>query len=60
MKASDLLPVKLDQKNLWDVVEQLRRSPVGLDSVLGKCVPWGCAYHHAGKLDDKVQLHWRF
>ena len=49
IKASELLPVKLDQKSSREVVEQLRRSPVGLDSVLGKCVPWGTAYHHAGK-----------
>ena len=49
IKASELLPVKLDQKSLREAVEQLRRTPVGLDSVLGKCVPWGTAYHHAGK-----------
>ena len=47
VKTSSLFPVQLD-RSLQDVVEQLRRSPVGLDSVLGKCVPWGAAYHHAG------------
>ena len=52
IKASELLPVKLDQKSLREAVEQLRRTPVGLDSVLGKCVPWGTAYHHAGKTDS--------
>ena len=33
---------------LQDVVEQLRRTPVGLDQMLGRMVPWGAAYHHAG------------
>ena len=46
---SDVLVLPLDQFTLRDVVEQLRRTPVGLDSVLGRTVPFGVAYHHAGK-----------
>jgi len=34
---------------LRDVVEQLRRTPAGLDAMLAKMVPLGVAYHHAGK-----------
>ena len=33
---------------LRDVIEQLRRTPVGVDAILGKMMPWGVAYHHAG------------
>ncbi|KAL1787706.1 DNA polymerase theta isoform X1 [Sigmodon hispidus] len=41
-------PVNLDQKNLLEVMDQLKRSPSGLDSVLKNTVPWGVAFHHAG------------
>lgn len=40
----------LSRASLQEVVEQLRRTPVGLDSTLGKTVPYGVAYHHAGKV----------
>ena len=40
----------LSQQSLQEVVEQLRRTPVGLDSTLGKTVPYGVAYHHAGNV----------
>ena len=48
-KNSDVLVLPLEQSTLRDVVEQLRRTPVGLDSVLGRTVPFGVAYHHAGR-----------
>lgn len=31
------------------MLEQLKRSPVGLDSALEKSIRFGVAYHHAGK-----------
>ncbi|XP_052014320.1 DNA polymerase theta isoform X2 [Apodemus sylvaticus] len=40
--------VILDQKSLLEVMDQLKRSPSGLDSVLKNTVPWGVAFHHAG------------
>ncbi|TNN78740.1 DNA polymerase theta [Liparis tanakae] len=43
-------PVSLDRDGLVDVVAQLRRTPAGLDPVLKRTVPWGVAFHHAGKL----------
>jgi hypothetical protein len=42
------LPLPLDGQRLMEVIEQLRRTPVGLDSTLGRTVPFGVAYHHAG------------
>ncbi|XP_006884376.1 PREDICTED: DNA polymerase theta [Elephantulus edwardii] len=47
-KSSGLPPVILDQKGLLEVMDQLKRLPSGLDSVLQKTVPWGVAFHHAG------------
>ncbi|EHB06668.1 DNA polymerase theta, partial [Heterocephalus glaber] len=47
-KASEFIPPILEQKSLLEVVDQLKRSPSGLDSVLQKTVPWGVAFHHAG------------
>ncbi|KAI8521186.1 hypothetical protein Bbelb_009400 [Branchiostoma belcheri] len=38
---------QLNRQVLKDVVEQLRRTPVGLDHMLGRVVPYGVAFHHA-------------
>nr|XP_016797221.2 DNA polymerase theta isoform X6 [Pan troglodytes] len=48
VKPSECPPVILEQKELLEVMDQLRRLPSGLDSVLQKTVPWGVAFHHAG------------
>ncbi|XP_053421693.1 DNA polymerase theta [Nycticebus coucang] len=48
VKPSEFPPVMLEQKDLLEVLDQLRRLPSGLDSVLQKTVPWGVAFHHAG------------
>ncbi|XP_040606761.1 DNA polymerase theta isoform X2 [Mesocricetus auratus] len=48
VKSSEFPPVNLDQKSLLEVMDQLKRSPSGLDSVLKNTVPWGVAFHHAG------------
>uniref|UniRef100_A0A2K6K1U0 DNA polymerase theta n=2 Tax=Rhinopithecus bieti TaxID=61621 RepID=A0A2K6K1U0_RHIBE len=49
VKPSECPPVILEQKELLEVMDQLRRLPSGLDSVLQKTVPWGVAFHHAGE-----------
>ncbi|XP_075710826.1 DNA polymerase theta [Rhinoderma darwinii] len=46
-------PVVLDKDGIQDVVGQLKRCPAGLDSVLGRTVPWGVAFHHAGLTFDE-------
>ncbi|CAO2631996.1 DNA polymerase theta [Lemmus lemmus] len=48
VKPSEFPPVNLEQKGLLEVVDHLKRSPSGLDSVLKNTVPWGVAFHHAG------------
>ncbi|XP_004642292.1 DNA polymerase theta [Octodon degus] len=45
---SEFIPPILESKSLQEVVDQLKRSPSGLDAVLQKTVPWGVAFHHAG------------
>ncbi|XP_077650861.1 DNA polymerase theta isoform X1 [Urocitellus parryii] len=48
VKPSEFPPVILEQKALLEVMDQLKRSPSGLDFVLQNTVPWGVAFHHAG------------
>ncbi|XP_051005844.1 DNA polymerase theta [Acomys russatus] len=48
VKSSEFPPVILEHESLLDVMDQLKRSPSGLDSVLKNTVPWGVAFHHAG------------
>ncbi|XP_074070716.1 DNA polymerase theta isoform X2 [Macrotis lagotis] len=48
VKPPELQPVNLDRKGLLEVMDQLKRLPSGLDSVLQQTVPWGVAFHHAG------------
>ncbi|XP_036600001.1 DNA polymerase theta [Trichosurus vulpecula] len=47
-KPPELHPVTLDRKGLMEVMDQLKRLPSGLDSVLQQTMPWGVAFHHAG------------
>ncbi|XP_067676390.1 DNA polymerase theta-like [Haliotis asinina] len=56
VRASSLVRLPLDQTALRDVLLQLQRSPVGLDSVLGRTVPLGVAYHHAGLTFDERDI----
>lgn len=39
---------QLNGTSLGDVLEQLRRCPVGLESDLNKAISFGVAFHHAG------------
>lgn len=39
---------QLNGENLGDVLEQLRRCPVGLENDLSKTISFGVAFHHAG------------
>lgn len=39
---------QLNGDSLGDVLEQLRRCPVGLETDLSKTISFGVAFHHAG------------
>lgn len=51
------LPLPLNGNSLMDIVEQLKRTPVGLDTTLGRTVPFGVAYHHAGNSHIHVKIN---
>ncbi|XP_018101295.1 DNA polymerase theta isoform X2 [Xenopus laevis] len=53
---SSVSPVVLDRDGIRDVMDQLKRSPAGLDTVLGRTVPWGVAFHHAGLTFDERDI----
>ncbi|CAH1246909.1 POLQ [Branchiostoma lanceolatum] len=55
-KLSELPYVQLQRQVLQDVLEQLRRTPVGLDHMLGRVVPYGVAFHHAGLSFDERDI----
>ena len=48
--------VDLDRPGLVSVCEQLRRTQVGLDRVLGRCIPNGVAFHHAGLTFEEREI----
>lgn len=54
VKASSL--VMFDYEGIQDVFEQLKSCHVGLDSVLGKTLRYGVAYHHAGLTFDERDI----
>ncbi|XP_068127042.1 DNA polymerase theta [Hyperolius riggenbachi] len=49
-------PVALDKDGIQDVVGQLKHCPAGLDIILGRTVPWGVAFHHAGLTFDERDI----
>ncbi|CAH1799446.1 unnamed protein product, partial [Owenia fusiformis] len=55
-KSVTSLEVKLNMTGLRDVYEQLKSIPVGLDVMLGRLVPNGVAYHHAGLTFDERDI----
>ncbi|XP_077977729.1 DNA polymerase theta-like [Glandiceps talaboti] len=55
-KASEVLPTQFNREGLTDVIEQLKRTPVGIDSVLKRTVPYAVAYHHAGLTFDERDI----
>uniref|UniRef100_A0A672U7Z6 DNA polymerase theta n=1 Tax=Strigops habroptila TaxID=2489341 RepID=A0A672U7Z6_STRHB len=52
-KNSALAPVVVDREGIDEVLDQLKRSVSGLDSVLQRTLPWGVAFHHAGLTFDE-------
>ena len=48
--AGELLRNNFNRDSLSDTMEQLKRTPVGLDMMLGRVVPYGIAFHHAGQI----------
>ncbi|XP_035750497.1 DNA polymerase theta [Egretta garzetta] len=55
-KNSALSPVVVDREEINEVLDQLKRSISGLDSVLQRTLPWGVAFHHAGLTFDERDI----
>ncbi|XP_010180926.1 PREDICTED: DNA polymerase theta, partial [Mesitornis unicolor] len=55
-KDSALAPVVVDREGIDEVLDQLKRSISGLDSVLQRTLPWGVAFHHAGLTFDERDI----
>ncbi|XP_021252962.1 DNA polymerase theta isoform X2 [Numida meleagris] len=55
-KNSSLPPVVVDKEGIDEILDQLRRSLSGLDSVLQRTLPWGVAFHHAGLTFDERDI----
>ncbi|XP_009578523.1 PREDICTED: DNA polymerase theta, partial [Fulmarus glacialis] len=55
-KNSPLSPVAVDREEIDEVLDQLKRSISGLDSVLQRTLPWGVAFHHAGLTFDERDI----
>ncbi|XP_077202429.1 DNA polymerase theta isoform X2 [Paroedura picta] len=55
-KTSSLSPVALDVQGIEQLMDQLKRSPSGLDSVLQRTIKWGVAFHHAGLTFDERDI----
>uniref|UniRef100_A0A8C3JRQ8 DNA polymerase theta n=1 Tax=Calidris pygmaea TaxID=425635 RepID=A0A8C3JRQ8_9CHAR len=55
-KTSALAPVVVDKEGIEEVLDQLKRSVSGLDSVLQRTLPWGVAFHHAGLTFDERDI----
>ncbi|KAL8575274.1 hypothetical protein ACOMHN_001819 [Nucella lapillus] len=56
VKASEMARLPIDQASLRNVLEQLGRSPVGVDPMLGKVLHYAVAYHHAGLTFDERDI----
>ncbi|XP_047903549.2 DNA polymerase theta isoform X1 [Anser cygnoides] len=55
-RNSSLSPVIVDREGIDEVLDQLKRSLSGLDSVLQRTLPWGVAFHHAGLTFDERDI----
>uniref|UniRef100_A0A8C3JSL2 DNA polymerase theta n=1 Tax=Calidris pygmaea TaxID=425635 RepID=A0A8C3JSL2_9CHAR len=48
--------IVVDKEGIEEVLDQLKRSVSGLDSVLQRTLPWGVAFHHAGLTFDERDI----
>lgn len=46
----------LNKEKIISIIEQLKRTPAGLDSQLGKCISYGVAFHHAGLTAEEREI----
>lgn len=54
--SNSTLRVQLNPVAIHELLEQLKRCPVGLDSILQQTVSYGVAFHHAGLTMDERDI----
>ncbi|XP_065358466.1 DNA polymerase theta [Calliphora vicina] len=50
------LRTQINRQAIDNVKQQLRDIPTGLDSVLDKCITYGCSFHHAGLTTEERDI----
>ncbi|XP_018654758.1 putative dna polymerase theta [Schistosoma mansoni] len=50
------LALQLDRSGLVTCVDQLKRCPAGLDTILARCLGYGVAFHHAGLTVEEREI----
>lgn len=55
-KLAEILRHQLDPTLISETLEQLKRTPIGLDNVLKNTVSFGTAFHHAGLTMDERDI----
>ncbi|CAH8677677.1 unnamed protein product [Schistosoma rodhaini] len=50
------LALQLDRAGLVTCVDQLKRCPAGLDTILARCLGYGVAFHHAGLTVEEREI----
>ena len=55
-KFGEMLKKEIDSTLIQETLEQLKRSPSGLDNILKNTISFGTAFHHAGLTMDERDI----
>lgn len=55
-KLGEILKKEINSALIHETLEQLKRSPSGLDNILKNTISFGVAFHHAGLTMDERDI----
>lgn len=55
-EIGELLRTKIKMTEIEETKLQFKNCPTGLDTILGKCISYGCSFHHAGLTSDERDI----